>query len=141
MAEDTCYVFKTMFVTGNRCAAAMLFLGIFLTGCVKREKLAASARKKGREVSARQWELAGWTVLVTDLPADRLDAAEAWELYRARWQIELLFKLWKQGNRLSRPGGADPERALGRGVRQTAGGDRTALGAAEQRLGGGRGAW
>lgn len=31
-----------MFVPGIRCAAATLFLGFFLTGCVKREKLAAA---------------------------------------------------------------------------------------------------
>ena len=31
-----------MFVPGNRCAAATLFLGVLLTGCAKREKLAAS---------------------------------------------------------------------------------------------------
>jgi hypothetical protein len=78
----------------------------------RREKLAASARKKGREVSARQWELAGWTVLVTNLPADRLDAAEAWELYRARWQIELLFKRWKSLGGLARSAGRAKERVL-----------------------------
>jgi peptidylprolyl isomerase len=31
-----------MFVPGNRCAAAVLFLSVLATGCVKREKLAAS---------------------------------------------------------------------------------------------------
>jgi peptidylprolyl isomerase len=31
-----------MFVPGNRCAAAALLLGVFLAGCEKREKLAAS---------------------------------------------------------------------------------------------------
>jgi peptidylprolyl isomerase len=31
-----------MFVPGNRCAAATLIVGVFLTGCAKREKLAAS---------------------------------------------------------------------------------------------------
>src|SRR5262245_43844239 len=30
-----------------------------------------------------------------DVPADRLPAAGAWELYRCRWNIELLFKRWK----------------------------------------------
>jgi peptidylprolyl isomerase len=36
------YVFKTMFIPGNRCAAATLILSLFLAGCVKREKLAGS---------------------------------------------------------------------------------------------------
>lgn len=78
----------------------------------RREKLKASARKKGRQVSARQWELAGWTVLVTNLSAERLRAEEAWELYRARWQIELLFKRWKGQGGLSRLAGRTRERVL-----------------------------
>ena len=78
----------------------------------RREKLQASARKKGRQVSVRQWELAGWTVLVTNLPPERLSGAEAWELYRARWQIELLFKRWKGQGGLARSAGRSRERVL-----------------------------
>jgi hypothetical protein len=36
--------------------------------------------------------------LVTSVPVERLAAAEAIVLYRARWQIELLFKRWKSQN-------------------------------------------
>ena len=36
-----------------------------------------------------------WNVCITNLPATKLTVAEAWVLIRARWQIELLFKLWK----------------------------------------------
>jgi hypothetical protein len=78
----------------------------------RREKLLASARKKGRKVSVRQWELAGWTVLVTDLPPERLSAEEAWELYRARWQIELLFKRCKGQGGLALSMGRTRERVL-----------------------------
>ena len=78
----------------------------------RREKLLASAKKKGRRVSARQWELAGWTVLVTNLPPERLSAAEAWELYRVRWQIELLFKRWKGQGGLAMSMGQSRERVL-----------------------------
>ena len=63
-------------------------------------------------MSARQWEMAGWTVLVTNLPPERLSAAEAWELYRVRWQIELLFKRWKGQGGLSRSAGRSRERVL-----------------------------
>ena len=34
-------------------------------------------------------------LLVTNLPTDKLSIKEAIVLYRARWQIELLFKRWK----------------------------------------------
>jgi hypothetical protein len=57
--------------------------------------------------------LAGWTVYVTNVPAARLSLAEAFVLGRARWQIELLFKLWKSGGRLDESRSADPWRILG----------------------------
>lgn len=40
--------------------------------------------------------LCDWTVLVTNLDAVHLTLDEALGLLRLRWQIELLFKLWKQ---------------------------------------------
>jgi hypothetical protein len=61
----------------------------------RRRRLRATARKKGRTVSARRLALAAWTMLVTNVPPDRLSVREALVLGRARWQIELLFKLWK----------------------------------------------
>lgn len=75
-------------------------------------KLNQRARKKGRRVSARQRALCGWTVLVTDLPAEGLTFDEAWVLYRARWQIELLFKLWKGRGGLARSRGRRGDRVL-----------------------------
>jgi hypothetical protein len=75
-------------------------------------RLEREATRKGRVVSPEQRRACRWTVLVTNASAEQLSCQEAYDLYRVRWQIELLFKLWKQGNRLSRPGGSDPERIL-----------------------------
>lgn len=36
-----------------------------------------------------------WSILVTNVPLEMLTPTEASVLYRARWQIELLFKRWK----------------------------------------------
>lgn len=66
---------------------------------IVRRRLAAAqkdARRRGRTLSKAQREWCRWTVLVTNAPADMLNMTEAMVLYRARWQIELLFKLWKQ---------------------------------------------
>jgi len=62
----------------------------------RRRRLHAEARRRGQPVSRARLALADWTLLVTNLPGDRLSVAEALVLYRARWQIELLFKLWKR---------------------------------------------
>jgi hypothetical protein len=75
-------------------------------------KLEEKARKQGRAVSARRREMCGWLVLITDLAAEQLTIDEAWVLYRARWQIELLFKLWKSHGRLDKSRGERADRVL-----------------------------
>ena len=61
----------------------------------RRRRLRQAARDKGRQVSAIGLALAAWTLFVTNVPAERLTLREALVLGRMRWQIELLFKLWK----------------------------------------------
>lgn len=78
----------------------------------RRRKLRAAARHRGREVSARQLTLCDWWVLATNLPAEKLSADEAAELYRSRWQIELVFKRWKSLGHLAVPRQGNPGRAL-----------------------------
>jgi hypothetical protein len=53
---------------------------------------------KGRQPSAARLALCDWTILVTNVPVSLLTAKEAAVLYRARWQVELLFKRWKSLN-------------------------------------------
>ena len=79
---------------------------------VRRQRLQQRAQKSGRPVSLAQEELAGWMVLVTNLGADRLSLWEACVLARLRWQVELLFKLWKSQGRLDQSAGQRPWRVL-----------------------------
>jgi hypothetical protein len=51
--------------------------------------------KRNREPSAERLAWCDWTILATSVPGDMLTPPEAVVLYRARWQIELLFKRWK----------------------------------------------
>ena len=53
------------------------------------------AKRKGRRVSARTLRLAGWWLLLTTLAA-AWPPADIVRLYRARWQVEVLFKRMKQ---------------------------------------------
>ena len=78
----------------------------------RRRKLRAAAKREGKAPPAATLALAGWTVYVTNAPAARMTLAEAFVLGRARWQIELLFKLWKSGGRLDESRSADPWRVL-----------------------------
>lgn len=58
-------------------------------------KLRRKASKAGRSVSDRQKIFAQWTLLITNVPEELLSFDEVFVVYRVRWQIELLFKLWK----------------------------------------------
>jgi hypothetical protein len=62
----------------------------------RREDLLADAQRRGEPVSAETLRLADWTMLLTDVSARRLRFEEALVLLRERWQMELLYKLWKQ---------------------------------------------
>jgi Transposase DDE domain len=62
----------------------------------RRQKLRQeSLSKYGKEPSAERLAWCDWTILVTNVPADMMTPEEAVILYRARWQVELLFKRWK----------------------------------------------
>jgi hypothetical protein len=58
------------------------------------------ARKHGTTVTPRQREWAKWTLLISNVPLPLLSLAEAFVLLRVRWQIELLWKLWKMQGQL-----------------------------------------
>ena len=61
----------------------------------RRQKLKATYRKKGRTPSVERLAWCDWMILVTNVPEELLTPDEACVLYRARWQVELLFKRWK----------------------------------------------
>jgi hypothetical protein len=69
------------------------------------------ADKKRRQVDPRSLEAAHYVLLFTTLPAPLLDAKGVLELYRFRWQIELVFKRHKQILRLGHLPHKDPRAA------------------------------
>lgn len=70
------------------------------------------AAKKGRRPSAHHLASCAWTVYLTNCSDTQLADHEVEILYRLRWQIELLFKLWKSHNRLADHRGTDPLRQM-----------------------------
>lgn len=64
------------------------------------EREAEDARQRvrseyGSKTTEDMLEAAGYVALFTTVPAERISAAHCIELYRLRWQVELLFKRWK----------------------------------------------
>jgi hypothetical protein len=70
------------------------------------------ARVHQKPVNPLVLEMAQWTIVLTNVPASLLTIEQAFALLRARWQIELLFKLWKQDGLLDQWNGTKPWRVL-----------------------------
>lgn len=78
----------------------------------RRRRLRREARDKGQTVSAERLALAGWTLVVTNVASEQLTLQEAMVLLKLRWQIELLFKLWKSHGQLEQSRGQRALRVL-----------------------------
>lgn len=78
----------------------------------RRRQLKEAARRRGTAVSPERWALASWTVLLTNVPAEKLSLPEALVVARVRWQIELLFKLWKTQGHVDTSRSGQPWRIL-----------------------------
>ncbi len=76
----------------------------------RRERLRVTASRKQQALSAERLALCAWSVYVTNLSPEQLTLMEALALVRARWQIELLFKLWKSHAQLATSRSQRPQR-------------------------------
>lgn len=74
----------------------------------RQARLKEQARLDQRPLSERQQEIADWTLYLTNIPD--LTFAQAHILARTRWQIEMLFKLWKSHGKVLVSRSADPIR-------------------------------
>lgn len=74
----------------------------------RRKHLREIARRKQQSVSERALKLAAWLIVVTNIPATLLSVEEVCVLLGCRWQIERLFRLWKEDGRLDEWRSAKP---------------------------------
>ena len=61
-----------------------------------RKKLRRRAQKTGEEIRAQTWFRSQYVIVFTSVSKSRLSAEEVLALYRIRWQVELVFKRFKQ---------------------------------------------
>ena len=78
----------------------------------RRRKLLFFAKRKGQKPSKARLALCDWTLLVTNTSKDLLSLKDAQSLARLRWQIELLFKLWKSHGQVDKSKSQKPWRIL-----------------------------
>ncbi len=79
----------------------------------RRQKLRANHQRKWKRTpSAERLAWCDWTLLVTNVPLSQLTPPEAIVLYRARWQVELLFKRWKSQGLIAELSGSTEVRQM-----------------------------
>jgi Transposase DDE domain len=81
-------------------------------GDQRREDLLRDAQRRGQTISEETLRLADWTILITDVASKHLRFEEALVLLRERWQMELLYKLWKQQGQVDEWRTSNPWRVL-----------------------------
>ena len=78
----------------------------------RRRKAIANARQRGQTLSERHLALLSYALFITNIPADWLAPDQLIQLYRLRWHIELIVKLWKSQAHLDHIPAYRPERIL-----------------------------
>src|SRR5262249_20640009 len=68
-------------------------------------------KKRPRGPTQEQLEQCHWVVVLTNVPPERMSVKQAETLLRARWQIELLIKVWKGSGCLEKIKATSAERA------------------------------
>jgi hypothetical protein len=61
----------------------------------RRRRAKEHAKKRGTTLSQTYLFMLGWTLFVTNAPEPMISLKHIYDFYRIRWQIELIFKLWK----------------------------------------------
>jgi hypothetical protein len=78
----------------------------------RRAKMRDNGRKHGREPTAESLAWCDWNIFITNVEPEKPSHDECFLLYGIRWQIELLFKLWKSHGGLGHSRSEKAERVL-----------------------------
>jgi Transposase DDE domain len=81
-------------------------------GDQRREEIKEHAQNQGRKPSEEVLYLADWTIVITNLPRRLVSFDEVLILLRLRWQIERLFRLWKEHGHIDDSRSKKPWRIL-----------------------------
>jgi hypothetical protein len=78
----------------------------------RRQRVRQEAKQHGRPVSQKKLDMCEWNVLVTNAPRELISASEGWEMRRVRWQIELVFRVFKSEGGIDKTQAQSRERVL-----------------------------
>lgn len=66
----------------------------------KSVRKSSKSTKKTKRTSKSRLQIGEWAIFLTNVPVEQMTAQEALVIMRCRWQIELLWKLWKQHGKI-----------------------------------------
>jgi IS4 transposase len=78
----------------------------------RQKRIREEARDHGRVPTEELLELAHWTIVITNIPRKMAGYEEILVLLRLRWQIERLFRLWKEHGKIDEWRSKKPYRIL-----------------------------
>jgi hypothetical protein len=78
----------------------------------RRRKILKKARRQRKNCTSDYLFLLGWDILLTNLGSQEWDLAHIFDLYAVRFQIEWVFRIWKDQLGLDKIGNWRPERVL-----------------------------
>jgi hypothetical protein len=78
----------------------------------RRDKLLSEAQRRQRPVSPTRLAWVEWNIVVTNVPLEHLATHEVFTLAASRWQVELIFDLWKTEGALDKASSVNPWQVL-----------------------------
>lgn len=78
----------------------------------RRRKANAKMRRDKKTPSQRYLQLLEWAIFMTNVSPAHLPFQHVLRVYRVRWQVEILFKIWKSEAHLEQVGDWRPARVL-----------------------------
>jgi hypothetical protein len=78
----------------------------------RRQRVRKEAKERGRPVSQKKLDLCAWNILVTNASKEKIGCKEACVIRRVRWQVELVFKVFKSEGQIDQTRSEDPSRVL-----------------------------
>ena len=54
-----------------------------------------TAKRKGKKITEQKKKLMAYNIFITNIPEQIVPAQKIWKIYSSRWQIEIMFKVWK----------------------------------------------
>lgn len=93
-------------------AARLIAVRLPASAAAQRRRKARANRDRRLHHSQEYYQLLGWDIFITNVPADMLSAEALIKLYGLRWRIETIFKAWKSHFKLDQLTNGSAEQVL-----------------------------